>query len=170
MIPGHWPRPGSCQVCQMVLRVICRKPSLKIPYCPLAVLRYLSTCRLRKMTTQLKSHKDRCKYVLYETNCWSSFDSLHEFEPNPIQEHCLMVRSWWILIWVKRSMSRSLFTFAWRRHQISSNIVKMHLLMFDMDNLTLGITIWTLFQISVNTTRQSRLVQHLGETLLLQRD
>ncbi len=26
----------------------------------------------------------------------------------------------------------------------------------------------TLFQISVNTTRQRRLVQHLGETLLLQ--
>ncbi len=26
----------------------------------------------------------------------------------------------------------------------------------------------TLFQISVNTIRQSRLVQHLGETLLLQ--
>ncbi len=27
---------------------------------------------------------------------------------------------------------------------------------------------YTLFQISVNTTRQRRLVQHLGETLLLQ--
>ena len=35
--PGHWPRPGSYQICQTVLRVICKRPRSKIPYGSLAL-------------------------------------------------------------------------------------------------------------------------------------
>ena len=49
------PNPGSCQVCQTVLVVICKRPCWKIPYRYLALLRCLSSYHLRKMTSQLKS-------------------------------------------------------------------------------------------------------------------
>ncbi len=55
------PDPGSCRVCQMVFGWICKRPRSKIPYGSLALLRFLSTCHLRKITKQLKSHTDQCK-------------------------------------------------------------------------------------------------------------
>ena len=44
------PNRGSWWLCQIVLRVICKRPHSKIPHVSLTILRCLSTCHCRKIT------------------------------------------------------------------------------------------------------------------------
>ncbi len=50
------PDPVSCQFCQMVLGVACKRPHSKIPDASFTILRYLRTSHFSEITKQLKSH------------------------------------------------------------------------------------------------------------------